>query len=628
MKNGLKITFLLLFLLTFTFSLFSCGGEGEDNRTNPCSECDSGEYAETVRVKATTFSDGVRDFTCPDCGHSKSETIPATGKFSVLYVGDYSAVDSMAYVDGILSDMGCTDLTVGLLCYNISGGVSIEDHSANIKENKGVYSLTLRENGRVDMSYSLTFAEGIGAVEWDKVILHQRIPDAGDGESYGELRGVVDAVRSNLKSEDADILFNMLWAYGKGDSSPEFDAYGGDQMQMYSEIVGATRDQVSVCEGIDSVIPSGTSVQNVRATYLGDAAAGNGIRLDLAYGKAIAAITLCSALLDIPADELDLSSLEKLLTAEVISEFDIITKAVKEAMNTPYEITRPDYKSLKLLIFGNSYGNDATGYLEEMLREGGYREVIIGHAGESSMLISDHCNNIDDDPSNDYVYNGKPFSVHYKTVNGKKVVLPADYKEIIADEPWDYVAFYQAPTGAAALGEIEYYERTSEFVTALRANMTNPDGKIIYYMTWAHNVSNTAELYSKIRDVTRDKVAQTDGIDGVIPAATLIQNLRTSYLKDGSGGDITRDWGHLNYGVGRYAMALLFYCYLGGGEVTDISIMPRLADAFESIKNAVSEGKGSFTDVDEENLPLIREAVISALEKPYEITESSYKEKP
>ena len=281
-------------------------------------------------------------------------------------------------------------------------------------------------------------------------------------------------------------------------------------------------------------------------------------------------------------------------------------------------------KSIKLLIFGNSYGNDATYYLERMLRCGGYGDVTIGHVGESCMAINDHYHNIDDDPTNDYIYNGHTFSVHYKKVNGEKVDLPADYKAILRDEPWDYVLFYQGPNSAETLTDREYYSETDNFISAIRANMTNPDGKIIYYMTWAHNVKDTAALYIGIVDITKDLISAHHEIDGIIPAATLIQNLRTSYLKDGKAGDITRDWGHLNYGVGRYAMAMLWYVYLTGGSVEDIDFMPTL----ESEYGGDSEKSEIFTDVCKNNLKVIKEAVKNALISPYSVTESEYKTEP
>lgn len=295
-----------------------------------------------------------------------------------------------------------------------------------------------------------------------------------------------------------------------------------------------------------------------------------------------------------------------------------------ENMNNDMESVTPEKKSIKILVIGNSYGNDATYYLSRMLEVDGYEDITIGKMGESSMAINDHYHNIDNDPSNDYLYKGNTFSVHRKSVNGKNYDLPADYKMIVRCEPWDYILFYQGPNSAATLTEPEYYSETDNFLKALKENMTNPDGKIIYYMTWAHNVDDTSKLYQGIVDITKEVISSHPLIDGVLPAATVIQNLRTSYLVDGKAGDITRDWGHLNYGVGRYAMALSWYVYLTGGSVEDITFMP----TFEDEMKDSPDNKPLFTDVDENNLKVIREAVENAMKTPYSVTESKYRTAP
>ena len=234
-------------------------------------------------------------------------------------------------------------------------------------------------------------------------------------------------------------------------------------------------------------------------------------------------------------------------------------------------------------------------------------------------VISDHYHNIDDDPNNEYIYNGHPFSVHRKTVNGVKYDMPADYKTIVRSEDWDYIIFYQGPNSAAVLGEEQYYSELASFTRAIRENMTSPEsGKIVYYMTWAHNVEDTRALYESISRITRDIIARDENVDGIIPAATLIENLRISGFKGCKGGDITRDWGHLNYGLARYAMALLWYCYLTGNDVLDITFMPTLDDATDAEKSAVADGKASFTDVTKDNIEKIRAAVRAALDSYYE----------
>ena len=236
------------------------------------------------------------------------------------------------------------------------------------------------------------------------------------------------------------------------------------------------------------------------------------------------------------------------------------------------------------------------------------------------MAINDHYQNIDDDPTNDYIYKstGKTFSVHYKTVNGIRVELEADYKKIIANEDWDIITFYQGPNSIDTLIKESYYSELNNLLLAIKANMTNPDGKIIYYMPWIHGETNTTGYYGELSALTQKLFIGNELIDGIIPAGTVIQNLRTSYLSsatDGT-GDINRDWGHLNYGVGRYAVALTFYAYLTGGDINGISYIP-----------TKEEAALPFTDP-ALHLDVIKEAIENALGSPFDITPSVYKEKP
>ena len=116
-------------------------------------------------------------------------------------------------------------------------------------------------------------------------------------------------------------------------------------------------------------------------------------------------------------------------------------------------------------------------------------------------------------------------------------------------------------------------------------------------------------------------VAPKEEIDGILPAATLIQNLRTSpHLKDGAKGDITRDWGHLNYGLGRYAMSLLWFCYLTGKKPSDVSFIPTLEDTTEGEIKDIQKGHACFTEITKRNLRTVRRAVEKAIKKPFKVS--------
>ena len=90
----------------------------------------------------------------------------------------------------------------------------------------------------------------------------------------------------------------------------------------------------------------------------------------------------------------------------------------------------------------------------------------------------------------------------------------------------------------------------------------------------------------------------------------------SSYLTD---SDIARDYGHLSLGFGRYALGLLWYCYLTGGSPDDISFIPTEADTPPDLLESFA-----FDEVTEEKLIIAKEAIKNALDNPYVITKSKY----
>lgn len=607
MRGVNVLTRRLTLLIMAVMLLVPLVGCSSDDGTKGCPEC-GGRLTVSEEKEPTALKPGVITSVCEGCGGEVTEQIPRKDSFKILFIGDYTVLDAADYLDEILAGFELDELEVAFLTSRLSSGISVGDHLANLKAEDRAYTLTRVIGGKNKFEYGLTLTEGLQYVDWDEVILTETISSAADGESYSPLGELVKEIEGAISEGGAGLHWMM--------PPTESGLSASERLEAFGRISANTREQVMSLGAIDGIIPVATAIESFRAVGIDPAENPSGLRIDKDSERMIAALTVASYFADVSAEEIDLSSLGETEHADLIKE------AVDCAMKNNFEPSELTVKSIKLLVFGNSYANDALRYLTDMLKIAGYEHIIVGQAGESSMLISDHYNNIDDDPDNDYVYKGHSFSVHRKTVNGVKYDMPADYKEIVRDEDWDYILFYQGPNSAAALGEEKYYSRLAEFTDALRKNMTNPDeGKIVYYMTWAHNVEDTYGLYRKIADITENIIANDKNIDGIIPAATLIENLRVLGFKGGAGGDITRDWGHLNYGLGRYAMGLLWYSALTGRDNEDITFMPTLEDATESEKKAVSEGNASFTDVTEENIQKIRDAVKASIKNYYDTVE-------
>ena len=96
---------------------------------------------------------------------------------------------------------------------------------------------------------------------------------------------------------------------------------------------------------------------------------------------------------------------------------------------------------------------------------------------------------------------------------------------------------------------------------------------------------------------TRDKAAKTEGIKGVIPVGTAIQNLRTSTLRE----ELTKDGVRLT-DYGAYAAALTWYYSLTGEHP-------------DTVKNVPASIKARFAE--------LSEAVVNALSVPNEVTSTT-----
>ena len=278
-------------------------------------------------------------------------------------------------------------------------------------------------------------------------------------------------------------------------------------------------------------------------------------------------------------------------------------------------VTPPsDKKSIKILFFGNSYSVDATKWLSRIFLEAGYEDVIVGNVATGGCCINEHWSFLDGIEGNEP--NGGSF-FYTKYVNGKEVPAEDDYAFAIGDEEWDIISLQHAPD---ELKQVATYSHLQDFLDYILARVTNPDVKLVFHMIWAHNnVSDIKGLYNSILEITDKYVTVKTEFDGLVPSATMIEYLRDAGLTnatmndDGSwtAGDISRDWGHLNYGLGRYAVALLYYAYLTGESIDDFDWVPT-ADMVAG----TSEAQG-FAEITPEKLALIKEAIRYALANPY-----------
>lgn len=212
----------------------------------------------------------------------------------ILALGNSFSEDA---IENNLYDIARLDGRCAIIGNMFIGGCSLERHNKNLNSDEKVYRYCKIEHdgtrSRVD-KYSLS--EAFADERWDVVSLQQASPLSGIYESYEPyLANLISAVRARLPK--ARIVFHQTWAYAKDSKHSGYGKYGWCQDSMYVGIVAASRQ---VCEkyGI-AVIPSGTAIQNVRNTVMGnstDLVTRDGYHLNHTAGRYTAACTWYAAL--------------------------------------------------------------------------------------------------------------------------------------------------------------------------------------------------------------------------------------------------------------------------------------------------------------------------------------------
>ena len=191
----------------------------------------------------------------------------------------------------------------------------------------------------------------------------------------------------------------MTWAY-EGDSTHEdFARYGGVQLDMYAAIVNALRAKVAVSEEIEGVIPSGTAIQNLRTSFMGDNLTRDGYHLSNNIGRLTASLTWAKAITGkdidtltyVPAgfrwEEEYLPAIKEAVNNAVAKPV-AITAAVEgapstllvpnedlRAVATAAEYNLDDYVELPLNVIHNAYYNS-----------GSNSTIIAGFTGKTGVI--------------------------------------------------------------------------------------------------------------------------------------------------------------------------------------------------------------------------------------------------
>ncbi len=270
---------------------------------------------------------------CNTCGRCHTDTIPKTLK--VLAIGNSFSQDAMEHLYLVAKDMGIENILLGNLYI---GGCSLQRHLRNMKEDLGEYTFFISDEescGMITEGECRTAEYGITYTDWDYITVQQASNYSGIAESFSYLDDIISYVNSK-KISDSKLLWHMTWAYQQDSAHSGFVNYNTDQMTMYNSIVSAVREIILTNGAISGVIPSGTAIQNLRTSALGDTLTRDGFHLSLGIGRYTAALTWLAYITGCDVDPVTAYP-EKY--PEVADNLDYIKDAVKRALSAPLSVT-------------------------------------------------------------------------------------------------------------------------------------------------------------------------------------------------------------------------------------------------------------------------------------------------
>ena len=215
---------------------------------------------------------------------------------------------------------------------------------------------------------------------------------------------------------------------------------------------------------------------------------------------------------------------------------------------------------MRILTIGNSFTEDATRYLHQIAKAAGEDFEIVNLSIGGCSLEQHYHNMIEKNKSYLYFYNG--------CFMERLDVLT----EIIESQEWDVITLQQA--SHFSFNKDTYYPYVTELVKYIR--QAQPKARLMLQQTWAYEdgserlhviagYKTSDEMLSDVKAAYAD-VAKSEGLDGIIPSGEMFGAL----LKSGV-AKIHRDTFHASFGLGRYALGLLWFKTLTGKSVIDNS---------------------------------------------------------
>ena len=209
----------------------------------------------------------------------------------ILCIGNSFTDDGMMYLPELLEAAGIKNVILGRLYI---GGCSLEGHCIEDQKapGEGRYIYYKSTENKWEPGVKGTHLHtGIEDENWDIVVLQQQSGKSGWYMTYQPwLNQLIEIVRMHCSNAGACIAWQQTWSYANTSKHGEFSRYGKSCNMMYQSIINCNKQLMEDTQ-INVIIPSGTTVQNLRETAMADSLqfTRDGFHLDYKMGRYAAA---------------------------------------------------------------------------------------------------------------------------------------------------------------------------------------------------------------------------------------------------------------------------------------------------------------------------------------------------
>lgn len=275
-------------------------------------------------------------------------------------------------------------------------------------------------------------------------------------------------------------------------------------------------------------------------------------------------------------------------------------------------------KTLKILIFGNSYTMDALSCARSLMRElVGAHNIVWGYMYASNSSLYNHLQ---------YLADGTVKPYYKKGTQIDNVSTSKTMTAMIQDEEWDWIVFQQISSSSNS--ESTYFPHIDKLIQRCNELATKP---VRFAYMHAQDNANTDHGVARFNgQASACKSLLTKScIEEIIPCGTALQNIRTLDTLNTYGDRLNQGTGaangvgyHLQTGIGQFVESAAFVQWVIRqlGLTTSIlgsKIVPDTTSYYSHTRG------DTICGITENNTKICRMAALAAVRNPNEITDMS-----